>query len=191
VKHGLYAKDLRQSVIRLGEDVGEYDEHLRRFVRAFVPQDEVEGKIVLRLGEAAWRLMRVYRARAAIMARDLQRLLERDPPPKALTGDETRLRAVELLTTFLNEGRVQDRLVRLQSHMERLLRLLLSLRTGGKPGFKLFARSHPNDWKILVGVAPGTAEAATARKPQSSRTTLRCTSARAKLTAGRAFSSSG
>jgi len=156
LQHGLYARDLRSSVIRLGEDVDEYDEHLRRFLRAFAPQNNWEGKVIVRLGEAAWRLLRVSRARAAITARELRRLLESSPPRTSLSAEETRELGMELLTTFLNEAQVHDRLVRFHSHTERLLRLLLSLRTGGKPRFKLFARSHPDDWRILVGVTPPT-----------------------------------
>jgi hypothetical protein len=76
LKHAFFARDLRQSVILLGENVGEYDAHVARFLNALAPLTERERRIVRRLAETVWRLLRGYQARAYAQARQLRRLLD-------------------------------------------------------------------------------------------------------------------
>ncbi len=146
LQHGFYARDLRRSVILLGEDVREYDAHAERFERAFGPRTPIERRIVTRLAEAAWRLQRSYRARADSQGRKLRKLLETAAPYAPLDTRQTWHTAFRILE-LLSERDHLDRCVRLlRNQIERLFRVLLIERTGSDQGFRVFTRQRLGKW---------------------------------------------
>ncbi|PYV24596.1 MAG: hypothetical protein DMG27_12480, partial [Acidobacteria bacterium] len=62
LKHGLFARRVRESVARLGESLDEFDRHVGLVERLFAPQDAVERELTLRLAETLWRRLRLFRA---------------------------------------------------------------------------------------------------------------------------------
>jgi len=137
LKHGSFARDLRQSVILLGEDVREYDAHLERFEKVLTPSTERERVIVRRLAEAAWRLIRGYRARAGAQSRRLRQSLESIAPHAPLNTQQVHRLAVHLVDTFHDEDYLLHFVGRLRNQFERLIRLLLVERTGSDQGFRI------------------------------------------------------
>lgn len=150
LKHGFYSLDLRQSIILLGEDVREYDAHQRRLERVFTPQNAVERRIVRRLGEAMWRLLRTYRTRGMIQTRKLRRLLEASAASVPLDVDGTVDLAMSLVDLFLDEDYLQQCIRRLKNQMERLLRMFLTWRTGTDQGFRVYSHVRIRDWSHVL-----------------------------------------
>ena len=140
LQHGFFALDLRRSVILLGEDVREYDAHVERFERVLRPKTAIERRIVARIAEAAWRLLRGYHARANSQARKLRKLLEAEAPRSPLDALQTRRVALNLLTLFAEEDYVARCVRILRNQMERLFRVLLIERTGSDQGFHISSR---------------------------------------------------
>ena len=137
LKHGSFARDLRQSVILLGEDVREYDAHLERFEKVLTPSTDRERVIVRRLAEAAWRLIRGYRARAGAQSRRLRQSLESIAPHAPLDPLQVQRLAIHLVDTFHDEDYLLHFVGRLRNQFERLIRLLLVERTGSDQGFRI------------------------------------------------------
>jgi hypothetical protein len=150
LKHGFYSLDLRRSVILLGENVWEYDEHQQRLVRVFRPQNAVEKRIVHRLGEALWRLLRTYRTRGIIQTRKLRRLLEASAASGPLDVEQTVELAMNLVDLWLEEDHLQQCIQRLKNQLERLLRMFLTWRTGTDQGFRLYSRLQTKDWSYVL-----------------------------------------
>jgi hypothetical protein len=148
LRHGFFTRDLRRSVILLGEDVREYDAHVERFERVFLPQTDVERRIVLRLAEAAWRLLRGYRARANAQTRKLRKLLEAEAARASLDPNHTWNAAFRLQQLFCDERYLFDCVNRLRNHMERLFRVLLIERTGSDQEFRTFSRRRLSEWDL-------------------------------------------
>ncbi len=138
LKHGLFARHIEDSVLRLHEDPHEYEEHLRRFERVFVPEDEAERKIVLRLANVVWRRLRLYQAIPRWEKRDLQEFFARATPderPEKLTAEETRFRALDLSALLGTYNRVFDEGYAIHMKIEAALRALIKKRSGGKIRF--------------------------------------------------------
>jgi hypothetical protein len=150
LKHGFFARNLRQSVVLLGEDVREYDAHLRRFEDALLPLNGRERRIVRRLAEAAWRLIRGYRARAQAQTRKLRKALERVAPHTPLDPFQTKVLAVFLVKMFSDEHYVLNCVTRLRNQFERLFRLLLIERTGSDQGLRIFSYRRFSKWDQAV-----------------------------------------
>ncbi len=150
LQHGFYAEDLRDTAPRVGESLEEFDQHLRLFEGAFVPQDEIERKIVQNLAETAWRRRRMFRARIESEARYFRRVLRAWRPAEQLTDEETQTRGDVLLDLRERDIRLVERSDRLLSHMERLLRALVERRSGGTPTLKLTARQHRKEAALLL-----------------------------------------
>jgi len=150
LKHGFFALDLRQSVIQLGEDVQEYDEHLRRFQRVFTPLGETEERIVRRMAEAAWRLLRGYRARAHAQTKKLRKALETVAPHAPLDIGQTKRLALYLVEMFWDEHYIVNCVSRLRNQFERLFRVLLIKRTGSDYGFRIFSNRRLSKWDQAV-----------------------------------------
>jgi hypothetical protein len=153
LKHGFFALDLRQSVIRLGEDLEAYDEHLRRFERVLTPQNEIEQRIVRRIAEAAWRLLRSYRARAHAQTRKLRKALETLAPHSPLNTRQTKRLALYLVEMFWDEHYMVNCVTRLRNQLERLFRVLLIQRTGSDQGFRVFSNRRLSKWDRAVPFA--------------------------------------
>jgi hypothetical protein len=150
LKHGFYSLDLRKSVILLGEDVWEYDAHQHRLERVFRPQNAVERRVVRRLGEALWRLLRTYRTRGIIQTRKLRRLLEASATSGPLDVEQTVDLAMSLVDLFLEEDHLQQCIQRLKNQVERLLRMFLTWRTGTDQGFRVYSRLQTKDWSHVL-----------------------------------------
>ena len=148
LKHGYFARDLRRSVILLGEDAAEYDAHVQRFEQGLTPQTERERRIVLRLAETAWQLIRGYRARAHAQSRKLRKEMESVVPNAPLNPRETKALALFLVETFNDERYLQDCVSRMRNQFERLFRLLLTERTGSDMGFRLYSHPTLSKWDM-------------------------------------------
>ena len=135
LKHGFFSLDLRKSVILVGEHAREYDEHLRRFRR---------------MAEAAWRLLRSYRARAHAQSKNLRQVLEGAAPHSPLDTDELQSLVFYLLGLFSDEGYMLDCITRLRNQFERLFRVLLIQRTGSDQGFRVFSSLRLSKWDRAI-----------------------------------------
>lgn len=151
LKHGFYALDLRRSVIQMGEDVGEYDAHLRRLARVFTPRNPTERRIVRRMGEASWRLLRAYRSMSLRQGRKLRKKLEAFAQPQPLTPDQTIEVAFQLLELLTDDTYLRECVRRLRNQIERLLRMLLVWRTGSDRGFRIYSHIRIRDWAHAFG----------------------------------------
>jgi hypothetical protein len=144
LKHGYFARDLRRSVILLGEDVAEYDAHLQRFRDALTPRNERERILARRLGETAWQLIRTYHARAHCLARKIRQKLDRVVGCAPLP--DWHLRDFGYMMTeiyLLEEPFLQHCSTRMRKQFERLFRLFLIERIGTDQGLCPRSRVTP------------------------------------------------
>lgn len=146
LKHAFFARDLRQSVILLGEDVSQYDAHVRRFEQGLTPQTERERQIVARLAEAAWRLIRGYRARANAQSRKLRKLLDSVVEQAPLNPRDTKVLAFCLVEMFNDEPYLLACVTRLRDQFEWLLGRLFIERTGSDQGFRSLSPAKFSKW---------------------------------------------
>jgi len=146
LKHGYSARDLRRSIILLGEDAAEYDAHVRRFQQGLTPRTERERRIVQRLAEAAWRLIRGYRARAIAQERKLRRQMDSVVDGAPLNDRETRALGYFLVESFNDEAYLAACTKRLRNQFERLFRLLLIERTGSDMGLRVYSQAKFSKW---------------------------------------------
>ncbi len=143
LKHGLFAERVEESVTALHEDPQEYAEHLARFERVFVPEDEVEQKMVRRLANLVWRRLRLYQAIPRWEKKDLQEFFARATPnerPEKLTAEETRFRALDLAGLLGTYCRAFDEGYAIHVKIEAALRALIKKRSGGKMKFRYLRR---------------------------------------------------
>ena len=150
LRHGFYALDLRQSVILTGEEVREYDEHLRRFERVFTPTNKVEGLLVRRMAEATWRLLRSYRVRAHLQAKKLRQALEDAAPYSPNEPEGLKGLVSHLVASFTDEENLLQCVTRLRNQFERLFRVLLIERTGSDQGFRIFSSLRLSKWDRTI-----------------------------------------
>jgi len=139
LKHGAFARSLDDTVRRLREDPAEFQRHLRLFRRAYVPQDKREALVVQRLAETTWRRLRLFHAQARWETDRLHALFAAAPSPRRLTPEETERRALALLHMLNRWDTLLREAAKLESRVERLLRVLLWRRSGGTIKFKLFS----------------------------------------------------
>ncbi len=149
LKHGFFARDLRQSVILLGEDVAEYDAHVQRFEKALAPRTERERRIVARLAETAWRLLRGYRASAHAQGRKLRQLMDIGAP---LNLDDTKALAFCVVGHFEDDRYLLDRLTFWREQLQWLFGRLFIERTGNDQGFRLESAAKSAKWDKLVPI---------------------------------------
>jgi hypothetical protein len=140
LKHGLDVRTLDDTFKLLGEDPKEFEAHCRRFARVFAPANPAEEKIVRRLAEVVWRRLRLFQAQARWERDRLKYFFGHAPFVKPLGPELTRLRAHALIGLLLDRAGFNRHDQLLTAAMERQLRALLRLRTGGDPQFKLFTR---------------------------------------------------
>jgi hypothetical protein len=144
-RHGLYAVSLQRSAALAGETQAEFDANLRRFERAFAPQDGVEGKLVRALARASWRRLRAFGGQANWELRSLEyRLAEaaRGYPSDdfcPLTPADCDQVLVEEVRGILGTSlSLYTTLPKLSGRVERLLWALLEKQTGQAPEFTWF-----------------------------------------------------
>lgn len=151
LKHGLYARSVRDTMRPLGEDTKEFATHLRLLREFFGPQDEREGKIVAALAEAIRRRLRLWRAEAHWQARYLGQCLGEAVPLASPDPDQTLYRSWLLLGAVMSQDRLFERDRRLVAALERVLRQLVRKRSDGRLDLKAFSREarRPKDEATL------------------------------------------
>ncbi|HXX21795.1 MAG TPA: hypothetical protein VEO19_01445 [Terriglobia bacterium] len=142
LKHGLGrgASSLEESMAALGEDPAEFDSLRRLIERAFVPKNLPEYEVVLRLAGSIWRRLRLYKAAARWEEDSLRQALSSGPDVESLSVEETRLRAYGIMMLLLDEPRVVRSRFQLLAEVERQIRALLKIRSGGKAKFHFISR---------------------------------------------------
>ncbi len=137
LKHGLQVRALERTIAPLGEDPAEYARLRTALDRTFAPQDELERRIVGRLGETVWLRQRLFMAEARWQTDEVQALLD-GPPIPAKNLDALYERALNLMEAASLHDRFFDLADRISHRVERLCRVLLHHRSGGKVRFGLF-----------------------------------------------------
>jgi len=135
--HGLFARRLEDSVRRLKEDPQEFEQHLRQFEEVYAPADELERKLIRRLGELTWRRLRLFHAQARWEADRLHGLFATAPRAAPLTPLETERRALALVQVLNDWTALLREAFKVQSGIERLLRALVRKRSGGELDFQV------------------------------------------------------
>ncbi len=145
LKNGLKVRELERTIEPLGENPAEYERLRAALERAFVPQDDLERKILRRLAETVWMHRRLYRAEARWEADEVERLLLGPPvPPEDVEA------LCECALNLVEAASVHDRFFqedeRITHHAVRLCHALVHHRSGGKMRFKLFrTRRSPEE----------------------------------------------
>jgi hypothetical protein len=145
LQHGLQVRSLEETMHLLGENPKEWEAQSEGFARLFSPTNPVEEKVVHLLAAAVWRRLRLFTAQARWESDNLRRFLTRTPLISPLDADSTRLRAYGLMTLLLNREKFHRHDHHLTGVVERQLRTLLHLRTGGDPQFKYLMRRSPQE----------------------------------------------
>ena len=170
VKHGLSAGvcSIEETVAALGEDPAEFKALARLIERTFVPQNLPEYEVVQRLAGAIWRRLRLHNAAARWEADALRQALSSGPEVTSLTVDETRLRACGVMALLVNEARISRSRFQLLCGVERQLRALLKIRSGGKAKFHFISRQSRKElreieederfWRVLDRIDEGGPE---------------------------------
>ena len=142
LKHGLGAGvcSLEESMAALGEDPAEFKALAELIERTFVPKNLPEYEVAQRLAGAIWRRLRLYKAAAHWEAEALRQALSSGPEVESLTVDETLVRTCGVMTLLLDETRLSRSRLELLAEVERQLRALLRIRSGGKVRFRFLTR---------------------------------------------------
>lgn len=140
LKHGLYARSVRDTMRPLGEDPHEFDAHLRQLRGFFGPRDKREEKIVAALAEAIRRRLRLWRAEAHWQSRYLEECLGAATPLLVPDPVQTLNRAWLLMGAVLSQDALFARDRRLVAAIERVLRQLVRKRSDGRYDLKAFSR---------------------------------------------------
>ncbi len=149
--HGVFARNVAASVRRLGENPRQYRNHHKLFQRIFLPQDEQETVWVRRMADISWKRLRFFRAQAVWELARLKKAFRGAGATRKLDAQETEYRAHVLSDVLYNYQHYFRLTLKFQSQIERLLRLLLKKRSGGKIIFKLLAplRLAREEWVDL------------------------------------------
>ena len=142
MKHGLGAgsSSIEESMAALGEDPAEFKTFTELIERTFVPKNLAEYEVVQRLAEAIWRRLRLYKAAAHWEAEALRQALSSGPLVKSLSVDETKMRAAGVMMLLVDEARLSSSRLQLLAQVERQMRALLKIRSGGKAKFRFISR---------------------------------------------------
>jgi hypothetical protein len=142
LRHGLGASvsSFEESMTALGEDPAEFKALTGLIERTFVPRNLPEYEVVQRLARVIWRRLRLYKAAAHWEADALRHALGSGPEVESLTVDETRIRALGVMTVLLDERHLSRSRFELLAEVERQFRALLRIRSGGKARFRFISR---------------------------------------------------
>jgi hypothetical protein len=151
LKHGLGEGvcSLEESMAVLGEDPAEFKVLAGLIERTFVPKNLPEYEVVQRLAGTVWRRLRLYKAAAHWEADALRQVLSSGPQAESLTVDETRVRTWGVITLLLNETQLSRSRFRLLAEVERQLRALMKIRSGGKAKFHFISRQTRKEQREL------------------------------------------
>jgi hypothetical protein len=142
LKHGLFARSMRETLRPLGEDRKEFARHFHLLRAYFGPRGPQEEKIVRTVVEAVRRRIRLWRAEAYWQSRHLEQLLEMAAPLATPDPELTRHRAMVLMEVLSRQERLFELNYRLLAVLERLLRRLVRRRSGGQLDLKMLAREE-------------------------------------------------
>ena len=160
LKHGTYARQVLETLRRLGEDPQEYAALHERLARLLAPQNEKEKALVRQLGDLVWQRRRVPRAAVRWEEDRLRSLAGSAPMPDNLGPYETRDRAMALWETLFNDAQRFERMDFFQSRIETQLRKLLRLRSEGQPEvWKAVKDFKPDYWQEYAQRLPNVASA--------------------------------
>jgi hypothetical protein len=151
VKHGLTAgrHSLEESMAALGENPAEFKALAGLIERTFVPKNLPEYEVVQRLASAIWRRLRLYKAAARWEADALRQALSSGPQVGSLSVDETQMRACGVMTLLLDETLLSRSRFQLLAQVERQLRALVKIRSGGKAKFHFISRQSRKERREL------------------------------------------
>jgi hypothetical protein len=149
LQHGLTVRNLEATLRALGDDRREFEAHCARFRRVFSPANPTEENVVRRIAAAVWRQLRLFKAQARWQSDTLRRYFQRAEFVETLDAETTRMRALSLLVLILDRDKFHFHDQRLTGGVERALRLLLHLRTGGDPDFQLLTRESEKERREL------------------------------------------
>lgn len=74
LKHGLTSRALRETMVYLGEDPGEYDRFQAGLAESLKPANALEAKLVEEMAQLWWRKARAVRAQSGVQLREVERL---------------------------------------------------------------------------------------------------------------------
>jgi hypothetical protein len=143
LRHGLFARSVRQTMRALGQNVGELDRRIRLLNRYFAAEGSREEKLIRALARALWRHERLYYAQADWECRRLDKLLlaTEAPPQSSLPkGEELRIRAYNLLDVLNDNQRFSELDWHMAGTCSRLMRRLLRARFGPNFQFRTSVR---------------------------------------------------
>ncbi len=124
-KHGLAAENAPGLLARLGEAPEDFSKHLERVQRVFRSADKAERELVLRLAQATWRRMRIFRAQARYERWFWRRMAAQPGSGRRLTPEEFEERADKVLG-FLREGHLAEyEAGQIDRRIKRILKALL------------------------------------------------------------------
>jgi hypothetical protein len=147
LQHGLQVRTLEETIPLLGEDPKEYEAHKRRFRRVFAPRFQAEEKVVDLIAAAVWRRLRLFKAQARWESDALKQFFAKAAFIQPLGADETRVRGHFLLALLLDRDKLEAREQSLLAVVEREIRTLLRLRSGGDPDFRFISRDSEKTWR--------------------------------------------
>jgi hypothetical protein len=150
LRHGMYARSVRDTMRSVGQDPAELDRRVRLLKRYFASDDASEDGLIRALAEALWRHERFYDAQADWEFRLVDAELKRAQPRKGrLAGDEMRSRAYRLTEALTDNVRWFDRGRHMIGSVERLLRRLIRARFGPSAPFITSIHSKPGEGDIF------------------------------------------
>ena len=123
IKHGIYS----QTSVLFNEDREDYDRNIRAFIAKFEPQDDVERRLVERMADCEWRLIRARYIEAATLDLQLDETEQLVQERFESIDQPSRLAyALQLLDSAqcATYAGVQRQETRLHRHYERAYRLL-------------------------------------------------------------------
>jgi hypothetical protein len=145
LRHGLFSRQMAESIDRLGESREEFRAHQRLFECYFAPEDDPERALVRSIAEATWRRLRLFRSQAHFEARRIAKTLGDAPSASKLTAQEAERRALVLVQLLFSYERMFQEAWKIHSQVERALRRLLRKKSNGKIEFKVLSPRR-DDW---------------------------------------------
>jgi len=131
-RHGLYCASLRATILRAGESLTEFEQHLKLFARAFRFPSFLRARepreLIRAAGELFWRRLRAYRGFARHEAQQLRRALSQAPEGSLLSAGGALDLAHGLLEIFHEHITASKPLARVNRRAEDLLQAIMEKR---------------------------------------------------------------
>jgi hypothetical protein len=151
LRHGMYARSVRDTMRAVGQDPAELDRRVRLLKRYFASDDASEEGLIRALAETVWRHERFYYAQADWECRLVDAEMRRAAPPQRghPAADEMRSRAFRLRDALLENFMWYERGRRIIGSLERLLRRLMRARFGPNAPFITSIHAKPGEGDIF------------------------------------------